>query len=306
MYKHTSILTFAVMLAAPGSGASLAAELPSGAALEKDTLVQVDPGTRVVIRSHEGSIVVRGWDRDAVEVIAEDEEEEARVRVARSSGTLGVYAGGPRGEPVDADLTVNVPTDSPLEVHAPFADVQIEGAGRQVRVETVEGDIRLTGGAEIVTLHTVEGDIEVRGASDRVEVNSVDGDLRLLAIRGDVSANTVDGDVRLEEVASSTVKATTVDGDVIFTGELRSAGVYRLSTHDGDLVVAVPEGTGAVVSIATYDGEFSASFPIDWEGRRDSKRMEFTLGDGGGRVELQSFDGEIRLIRPGERISDER
>lgn len=279
---------------------------PAVEALGSDTLVRVDPGTRVVIQLHEGTVVVRGWDRDAVEVVGGGEDEETRVRVSRSSGTLTLHAGGRWGEPVDGDLIVNVPASSPLKVHAPFADVQIEGVRRGVTVETVEGDIRLAGGSEVVTLHTVEGDIEVRDASGRIELHSMDGDTRLAGVSGDISVNTVDGDVRLEGVASSNVKAQTVDGDILFAGELRPSGVYRLSTHDGDLYVAVPENAGAVVSIATWAGEFGASFPIAWEGRRDGKRMEFTIGHGGARLELQSFDGEIRLIRPGQRIPEDR
>lgn len=277
-----------------------------GAALSSDTLVQVDRGTRVVIQLHEGSVVVRGWDRDAVEVITEDADDESRVRIGRSAGSLTVHTGGRWGEPVEADLTLNVPASSPLKVHGPFADVQIEGVERDVIVETVDGDIRLRGGTEVVTLHTVEGDIEVRDVSGRVELHSMDGDVAVAGVDGDVSVNTVDGDVRLRGVASSNVKAQTVDGDILFTGELRPSGIYRLSTHDGDVYVTVPENSGAVVSVATWGGEFSASFPIAWQGRRDGKRMEFTIGNGGARLELQSFDGEIRLIRPGEPLPGNR
>lgn len=269
-----------------------------GAAAERDTLVEVEPGTRIAIQSHEGSIVVRGWERNAVEVSGD--EDEARVQVGRSQGSLTLHVGGRWGEPVDADITVNVPVGSPLRIHAPFADVDVAGVGREVKVETVEGDIRLTGGSEMVTLHTVEGDIEVRGADGRLELHSMDGDLRVVDVSGDVLVNTVDGDVRIEGITSSNVKATTVDGDVVFRGELRPDGVYRLSTHDGDLFVSVPEHAGAVVSVATWAGDFSASFPIAWEGRRDGKRMEFTIGNGGARLELQTFEGEIRLHRPGE------
>lgn len=302
MIEGMLAFTVVAALAAP-SHPALAGAGPAGSETGRDTLVQVDPGTRIVLQTHEGSVVVRGWDRSAVEVIVGG-EEGARIGVSRSSGTLAIRAGGRFGEPVDADLTVNVPAASPLRIHAPFADVWIEGVTREVSVETVEGDIRLAGGSDVITLHTVDGDIEVRNASGRVEVNTMDGDIRLSGVSGDIAVNAVDGDVRLEGVASSNVKATTVDGDVVYRGELRPSGVYRLSTHDGDLYVAVPERSGAIVSVATWGGEFSASFPIAWEGRRDGKRMEFTIGNGGARLELQSFDGEIRLIRPGEHVPD--
>lgn len=300
----TNTLAFAT-IAALGllANPSPAVPGPEGLLFERDTLVQVSPGTRVVIQNHEGSVVVRAWNRDAVEVISDD--EESRIGLDASGGTLTIRAGGRWGEPADADLTINVPATSPLKIHAPFADVEIGGVSREVSVQTVEGDIHLAGGSSLVQLHTVEGDIEVHDASDRVEVQTMDGDIQLANVSGDATVNTVDGDIRLTGMASSNVKATTVDGDVLYEGELRPTGVYRFSTHDGDLYVAVPERSGAVVSVATWDGEFSASFPIAWEGRREGKRMEFMIGTGGARLELQSFDGEIRLIRPGESVPEQ-
>lgn len=268
-----------------------------------DTLVRVEPGTRVAIHGHGGTIVVRGWERDAVELLARDDGATDRVRISRSARGLSIHVAGRRGGPAGGDLTVRVPAASPLEVHASFADVEVEGAGSAVAVRTVDGDIRLEGGADVVSLHTVAGDIEVRGASGRLEVNSMDGDIRLVGVRGEVLVNTVDGDVHLEGLASESVRANTVDGDVLFRGELRPGGFYRLSTHDGDLTVVVPASAGATVSATTWQGELETSFPIDRERRAGGRRFELTIGDGGARIELQSFQGRIRLVRPGETAS---
>jgi hypothetical protein len=61
--------------------------------------------------------------------------------------------------------------------------------------------------------------------------------------------------------------------------------------------VLIPGDVNATVSVATFDGEFLADFPIQLEGAQTSRRLSFTLGDGSARLELHSFDGNIRLVR---------
>ncbi len=63
------------------------------------------------------------------------------------------------------------------------------------------------------------------------------------------------------------------------------------------MVVEVPEGTNAEVSVATFDGEFETTFPIEITKAEASRRFSFMLGSGAARLELHSFDGDIRLVR---------
>jgi hypothetical protein len=63
--------------------------------------------------------------------------------------------------------------------------------------------------------------------------------------------------------------------------------------------VSVPERSNVSVAVSTFDGEFDASFPVQiTETRR--RRFTFTIGSGSARLELETFDGDIQLRRPGE------
>ena len=55
----------------------------------------------------------------------------------------------------------------------------------------------------------------------------------------------------------------------------------------------------ATVSIATFNGEFESEFPVTLTEARKGKRFSFTLGSGSAQVTLESFQGTIRLVRPG-------
>ncbi|MFQ5679804.1 MAG: DUF4097 domain-containing protein [Gemmatimonadota bacterium] len=270
-----------------------------------DTLVEVEPGTRISIRNHEGSITVRGWDRAAVRVVSD--RSDARLELSRAGRGLLIRARNfETGGAAAMELTVTVPTSSPVSLNGPFADMTVEGVEANVTAETVDGDIRVSGGRGLISLQTVEGSIDLRDATGRISAVTVDGELELSSLSGDITASTLDGDIRLEEIDSSDVKATTIDGDITFGGTLARNGLYRLSTHDGDLLVAIPEGSDVTVSVDTFSGAFGSSFPVTLQSKGENRRIEFTLGSGAARLELQAFDGEIRLRRPGERGQRDR
>jgi DUF4097 and DUF4098 domain-containing protein YvlB len=130
-------------------------------------------------------------------------------------------------------------------------------------------------------------------------VSTAAGDVRLGDVAGALSVEAIDGDVVVEGADADKVQVTTVDGDVLYDGPIRDEGRYRFATHDGDIVCTVPEGANATVSVATFAGDFEASFPIAIQSSVD-RRFQFTLGSGSARLELEAFEGEILLIRPGE------
>ena len=55
----------------------------------------------------------------------------------------------------------------------------------------------------------------------------------------------------------------------------------------------------ATVSVSTFNGEFESDFPVPLKETRKGKRFSFTLGGGSAQVSLESFQGTVRLVRPG-------
>jgi hypothetical protein len=87
---------------------------------------------------------------------------------------------------------------------------------------------------------------------------------------------------------------------MVYDGTIRPGGRYRLATHNGDVTIGIPAGTDARVSVSTFQGDFESDFPVTLTERR-GKRFEFTLGKGSAAIDLESFQGTIRLSRPGGR-----
>ena len=94
---------------------------------------------------------------------------------------------------------------------------------------------------------------------------------------------------------------STVDGGIEYDGTITDGGRYRLTSHDGDVSVSMPERANATISVATFSGDFDSCFPVTLgPGPKQKHRFTFTLGTGSARVELESFDGSIKLCRPGQ------
>jgi DUF4097 and DUF4098 domain-containing protein YvlB len=110
----------------------------------------------------------------------------------------------------------------------------------------------------------------------------------------------VNGEIRLERITSPSVEGATVNGEIVYDGTIQDNGRYWFNTHNGDLVVSVPRNANVTVSVSTFNGEFESDFPVTLTGTR-GKRFNFTLGGGSARLELESFGGTIRLVRPESR-----
>ena len=266
-------------------------------AQETDTTFAVQPGTRLEVSNFGGEIAVRAWTENRVRIRASHSSRD-RIEISVSAAEVSVRSESRRGPSQLVEYDITVPQWMALNLSGVYTDIAVEGTQASVAAETVEGDVTLKGGGGTVTLRSVEGAVTVTDTRGGVDANSVEGEIRISGASGEIVAETVDGDIVLERIESASVEANTVDGDIYYDGAIRDNGRYRFATHDGDLTVSVPERANVTVTVASFDGEFDASFPVRITEQR-KRRFTFTIGTGSARMELESFDGDIRLRRPG-------
>lgn len=265
-----------------------------------DTTVAVQQGARLDVNNFGGEIVVRTWNQNSVRVRA-SHSSRSRVAVSASSNTVMVRTEGRRGPPSIVDLDISVPAWMGMSLSGTYTDISVENAGGAITAESVQGDIEVTGGTGSITLKSVEGGVTLSKTKGRIEVNSVEGDITISDAVGDITVETVDGDIILTKVDGTNAEVNTVDGDIVYDGTLKVGGSYRFATHDGDISVVVPTTANVSGSMSTFDGDFDASFAVDTV-RAGRHRVTFTIGRGSNpsRLELETFDGDIKLRRPGE------
>jgi DUF4097 and DUF4098 domain-containing protein YvlB len=266
-------------------------------ASDSDTTFTVQRGQRLELSTHAGDIVVHTWARNAVRVQTSG-SSRGRVAIDQTGGVVSIHSAGGRGGPPNVDYELTVPTWMAIRLSGVTAGMRLDGVQGSVNVETVEGDVVVVGGEGLVSLRSVQGDVSLTDAKGKIDVNSVNSDVTVHNVSGELQAETVNGDVNLIQVQSDNVEANTVNGDINYDGTIRTNGRYRLTTHNGEVTIVIPEGTGAQVSVSTFQGDFESAFPVTLT-ERHGKRFDFTIGNGSARIELESFGGTIRLVRPG-------
>lgn len=258
-----------------------------------DTLVQIRPGDRVVLQNLVGRIFVGAWDRDEMEVRSESDGSSLAVR--RSGSTVFVEPDDRKGRrrSVEAAIRVRAPVD--LEVNGRSLDLVVEGIDGRIDVHNVSGDVWIEDAGGPVTVRTIEGEVDVVGARAGVSASSQSDDVTLRDVQGPVDAHSGDGDLELMDIRSRSVRAETQDGDIDFSGVIEDGGDYGFFVHDGDATVAIPRTTNARVAVSTFDGEFESDFRITIQRFTGGREFDFTIGEPRARIEIQVFDGEIRL-----------
>ncbi len=261
-----------------------------------DTTLSVRRGDVIVIQDFSGSLDVRTWNRAEVGIELE-EPKGARFDVSRGGGRVEVRVSDRKGRSRNREYLISVPTWLQVEIRGRDLDVTVRGLEAGLSVTTQEGDISIRDHFGTVVARSMDGLLEVSASRGRFELTSLDEDVSLFDVQGELFINANDGDIEMVDVDASTVIASTIDGDIDFSGIIHPDGRYELVTHDGDITFAVQSGAEANVSVATYDGEFETEFPIVLQRMESRRELSFDLGGGGARVRLRAFDGAIRLRR---------
>jgi DUF4097 and DUF4098 domain-containing protein YvlB len=283
------------------AGALLAA-LPQQQRFDTDTTIAVPAGTRLRLENVGGEVTIRGWDRNQVRIQA-SHSSRTSVRVSLSQAVLRLTPEGNRGlvrMGGVVDYVLTIPAAMDVQLDGMFADVNIEGTRGQIKVATIEGNITVKGGGDDLQLQTINGKIVVQGARGRLDLRAVSEDIEVSDVQGDVVAESVSGDILLARIDGRRVDAQTVSGDVRFDGPFRPNGSYNLLTHSGDITVAIPENADVSIQTAVANGDVSASFSLPTSERTSRRRGLYRIGSGAASLELETFSGDIRMVRPGE------
>ncbi|MFN2315870.1 MAG: DUF4097 domain-containing protein [Gemmatimonadales bacterium] len=272
--------------------------LIQGGPYRTDTTVTVQSGTRLALSAMGGEVVLRAWDRNQVRIRA-SHSSNTTVEIRSSGAVLRLEATGRMGMPGRTDFELTVPAWMGTDFDGMNFDLDVEGVTGGIKASTLNGDLLARGGAD-VSFNTMNGQIRVDGSRGRVSVSAVSGRIEITGASGDVDAETVSGNVGLYRIESSRVNASSLSGQVIYQGAIRDNGSYTFGSHSGTVTLAIPSNANATVNTSTMSGGMSASFSLPAMDQRSRGRTTVRFGNGSASIEVESFSGNIRLVRPEE------
>lgn len=306
-----------------GTGADVVVEVTRGGSDAERLRVETGPlrgrGTVRIVYPDDNITYAagRGWGASATLHVRDDgtfgdsdhgggwRGEGRRVRITTRGGGLEAHA----------DLRVLVPAGQKIAVYL--------GLG-EAAASDVEGDLRIDLAAAGVRTQRTKGTLVLDTGSGKIEVTDAEGDVTLDTGSGGVSATRVrgpqlnidtgSGGVTVSEAAVDALRIDTGSGGVnatavrardisIDTGSgsvtlTLSSDVESLSidTGSGGVTLAVPESLGAQVEIETGSGNIDFAFPVQAT-RMGRSHFRGTIGDGRGRIVVETGSGSVRLRR---------
>ncbi len=275
---------------------------------QTDTTVALEGATRLDLESLRGEVVIRTWDRDAVQIRA-DHPSSRSIDIRRRGRTLGIEVDVERGLGLAGavDFQLTVPRGLDLSLEGMALEVDIQDTEGQVEVNTIHGGIHVRGGRGSITLESVNGEIVVEGAQGSLDVTGVAGGVTLRNCSGNIVVESVGGSLTLEGITSRDVEAGTVGGTLLYSGSIEDGGTYTFGTHGGQIQLFLPPGINARVDAVTLAGNIRVDYPgapsEPTRGRGipglNEKELSFELGTGSARLEVESFGGTILIRRHG-------
>lgn len=288
-----------------GGGDAGQLSIETGRIDDANTLRVVYPSNRVVASFLSSGQHTTVRVRDNGTFSDHDSNRGSRVTVSGDGSGLEAWV----------DLTIRVPNGKAVAVYL--------AVGR-VEATNLDGDIRLDTHSAPVTVSDIRGSLDVDVGSGSVDVSRVAGSLRVDTGSGGVRVNDVDSDVididtgsggvRGGNLTAETIRIDTGSGgiDLDDVGGDRllmdtGSGGVRLTlnrapqsidvdTGSGGVTIRSPEGLNAMVELETGSGSIETDFPITVR-RHSRDHVQGQIGDGSGRVKIDTGSGSIRLLR---------
>lgn len=212
---------------------------------------------------------------------------------------------------VSIAYTIEVPRDTEISTQVASGSQTITNVRGPVKVDSASGSIKVSGVDRQTTLNTLSGSIEAQNISDDLRASSasgsvtaskIKGDVRISALTGEtqiigpggrVDADTASGSVEVQG-ATRDVKAHAVSGTVNVMGNPGDSSYWDLKTASGVVHLGVPSNANFRLSAEAVSGQIKTDVPIVIE-EQGKHSLRARMGNGGGRVEVHTISGEIRV-----------
>ena len=212
---------------------------------------------------------------------------------------------------VSIDYTIELPHD---------AEVLTKVASGEQKISNLQGPVKIDSASGSIEVSKIERAVQVNSASGSIRAQDLDDDLHASTASGNISATNVKGDVRIHGISSSMnisgpgarveatttsgtvevsgagsdVTASSVSGRVVVHGNPSGNSYWNLKTTSGTVEVGVPASANFHLSAQAVSGNINAGIPIVIEDQ-DKHSLRARVGNAGGRVEIHTVSGGIRV-----------
>jgi DUF4097 and DUF4098 domain-containing protein YvlB len=212
---------------------------------------------------------------------------------------------------VSISYVIEVPHDTEVSSSVASGSQSITNVRGPVKADAVSGSIRANHIDRQTQLTTLSGSIEADNIGDDLRASSASGTVTASTIKGDVRISALSGSTQISgpggrvdaETASGTVevrgatrdvKAHAATGRIDVRGNPGESSYWDLKTVSGVVQLGVPSTANFHLSAEAVSGQITTEVPIVIE-EQGKHSLRARMGNGGGRVEVRTISGEIRV-----------
>lgn len=181
----------------------------------------------------------------------------------------------------------------PVRVQSASGSVRVEKIDRDAELSTASGSVSATDIGSEVHITSASGSVTVSNAKGDVIVSALSGVIRIAKPGGRIEADTASGEVEIQGAAND-VKAHAASGRVSVQGNPGANSYWELKTVSGTVQLVVPATANLHLSAEATSGEIRTDIPIVVE-EQGKHSLRAHMGNGGGRVDVHTVSGEIRV-----------
>jgi lia operon protein LiaG len=274
----------------------------------RETLRVVYPGQSIVYAGIEGGSSTTLKVRDDGTFGDGDSDRHHRGRTVRvsSSGT---------GLRAHADLKVRMPAGHRVSLYLAVGEVSITNVNGELMVDGHSAPVTASGTKGTLILDVGSGPVRVTRAEGEVNVDTGSGSVQVTDFSGgELHIDTGSGGVTGSQLKADAIHIDTGSGDIELTAAVAPTLVLEtgsgsvgadlrgpltelsVETGSGDISVRAPASLAAQVEIETASGEIETDFQLQVT-RHSRDHVVGQIGNGSGRVEIETGSGDVRLIK---------
>ena len=252
---------------------------------------------QVSLQTWDGSIEVRGWDRNQVRIEVEKRGpdqatvDRIQVKTTQAGNVITVEiakpsplaTGGFRSSP-SATLVVSVPLQTNLVARTGDGSIKVKRVSGTVDLDTEDGSVSLDEIAGNAVVRTGDGSINGSDITGRAALKTGDGSIELTGVLTGLTIETHDGSIELTARKGS-----------------KADGPWEVTTGDGSILLSLPGDFAADLDAHTGDGRIGVE-QIDEKGASTSQKDESErstvrtkIGAGGQPLRLRTGSGRITV-----------
>jgi len=278
-----------------------------------DTPIQLSheasPNARISIGNVAGSVNVIAWNRNEVQVSGRlgdgskplaitGNRDRLEIKVEAQGGS-GWFNWGSDSKMEPTSLEVHVPKAASLDIDVVSAPLVVDGTdGGDIEINTVSGKVRINARTPSLEVNSVSGAIEQAGHAARVELQTVSGEILAPALGQEAELQTISGRIQVAGGPWRKLSASTVSGNLQLSGGLAADGRIRIDSMSGDVQLQLPADTSASLHASSFSGDLRSDFgSVKQPGRGPGSSLEAQIGSGAGKIDIETFSGDLRVRR---------